>query len=44
MSGEVQKQTVYQKHVKAKQGGRHLHRLPQGIAYHLPKAYHEDEE
>jgi len=44
MSGEVQKQTVYKKHMKAKDEGGTCIDCHKGIAHHLPKEYHEDEE
>jgi len=44
MSGEVQKQTVYLKHMKAKQEGGTCIDCHKGIAHHLPKEYKDPSE
>ena len=44
MSGEVQKQTVYQKHMKAQQEGGTCIDCHKGIAHHLPKGYKDASE
>ena len=44
MSGDVQKQTVYKKHMKAKAEGNTCIDCHKGIAHHLPKEYKEDGE
>jgi cytochrome c-type protein NapC len=44
MSGEVQKQTVYQKHMKAKAEGGTCIDCHKGIAHHLPKGYKDASE
>lgn len=44
MSGDIQKQTVYRKHMKAKEAGGTCIDCHKGIAHRLPKEYHEDEE
>ena len=46
MSGQVQKQTVYKKHMAAKLEGKTCIDCHKGIAHHLPKEYSnpEDEE
>jgi cytochrome c-type protein NapC len=44
MSGEVQKQTVYLKHMKAKQEGGTCIDCHKGIAHHLPKEYRDPSE
>jgi len=44
MSGDVQKQTVYKKHMKAKAEGNTCIDCHKGIAHKLPKEYKEDGE
>jgi cytochrome c-type protein NapC len=44
MSGEVQKQTVYLKHMKASQAGGTCIDCHKGIAHHLPKEYRDPSE
>jgi cytochrome c-type protein NapC len=44
MSGEVQKQTVYNKHMKARDEGQTCIDCHKGIAHHLPKEYHDPDE
>jgi len=44
MSGEVQKQTVYNKHMKAKDEGQTCIDCHKGIAHHLPKEYRDPDE
>lgn len=44
MSGEVQKQTVYKKHMRAKDDGKTCIDCHKGIAHQLPKEYKEDDE
>jgi cytochrome c-type protein NapC len=44
MSGELQKQTPYKKHMKAKAEGKTCIDCHKGIAHHLPKEYEEPEE
>jgi cytochrome c-type protein NapC len=44
MSGEKQKQTVYQKHIKAKNEGGTCIDCHKGIAHHLPKEYKDPSE
>jgi len=44
MSGEVQKQTVYKKHMKAKADGQTCIDCHKGIAHKLPKEYKEEGE
>ena len=44
MSGEVQKQSVYKKHMKAQAEGQTCIDCHKGIAHHLPKEYRDDDE
>ena len=44
MSGEIQKQTVYKKHMAAKAAGKTCIDCHKGIAHHLPKEYKDDDE
>lgn len=44
MSGDVQKQTVYNKHMKAKAEGGTCIDCHKGIAHHLPKEYKDPDE
>jgi cytochrome c-type protein NapC len=44
MSGEVQKQSVYKKHMKAQAAGQTCIDCHKGIAHHLPKDYRDDDE
>lgn len=44
MSKEVQKQTVYRKHIGAQQTGKTCIDCHKGIAHHLPKEYKADDE
>ena len=44
MSGNVQKQTVYNKHMKAKAEGQTCIDCHKGIAHHLPKEYKDPDE
>lgn len=44
MSGEVQKQTVFKKHMKAKDEGQTCIDCHKGIAHKLPKEYKEEGE
>jgi cytochrome c-type protein NapC len=44
MSGEVQKQTVYKKHMAAKAEGKTCIDCHKGIAHHLPKEYRDPDE
>lgn len=44
MSGEVQKQTVFKKHMKAKADGQTCIDCHKGIAHKLPKEYKEEGE
>jgi cytochrome c-type protein NapC len=44
MSSELQKQTPYKKHMKAKAEGKTCIDCHKGIAHHLPKEYGEPEE
>jgi len=44
MSGDVQKQTVFKKHMKAKAEGNTCIDCHKGIAHHLPKEFKEDGE
>jgi len=44
MSGDIQKQTVYKKHMAAKEKGSTCIDCHKGIAHHLPKEYKEDDE
>jgi cytochrome c-type protein NapC len=44
MSSEVQKQTVYKKHMKAKADGGTCIDCHKGIAHHLPKEYKDPDE
>lgn len=44
MSGEVQKQSVFNKHMKAKEDGKTCIECHQGIAHHLPKEYKDPDE
>jgi cytochrome c-type protein NapC len=44
MSKDVQKQTVYNKHMKAKADGQTCIDCHKGIAHHLPKEYRDPDE
>ena len=44
MSGVVQKQSVYNKHMKAKDEGQTCIDCHKGIAHHLPKEYRDPDE
>ena len=44
MSGDIQKQTVYQKHMKAQASGQICIDCHKGIAHHLPKEYRDPDE
>jgi len=44
MSGVVQKQSVYKKHMKAKDDGQTCIDCHKGIAHHLPKEYRDPDE
>jgi cytochrome c-type protein NapC len=44
MSSEYQKQTIFQKHMKAKQEGQTCIDCHKGIAHHLPKEYRDPSE
>ena len=44
MSSELQKQTPYKKHMKAKEEGKTCIDCHKGIAHHLPKEYEEPED
>jgi cytochrome c-type protein NapC len=44
MSGNIQKQTVYNKHMKAKADGQTCIDCHKGIAHHLPKEYKDPDE
>ena len=44
MSGEVQKQTVFKKHMNAKDEGKTCIECHQGIAHKLPKEYKDPDE
>ncbi len=44
MGNQVQKQTVYSKHMKAKDEGQTCIDCHKGIAHHLPKEYHDPDE
>ena len=44
MSGEIQKQTIYKKHMKAKEDGQTCIDCHKGIAHHLPKEYRDPDE
>jgi cytochrome c-type protein NapC len=44
MSGEVQKQTVYKKHMSAQLAGKTCIDCHKGIAHHLPKEYRDEDE
>lgn len=44
MSGDVQKQTVFKKHMKAKDSGQTCIDCHKGIAHHLPKEFKEEGE
>ena len=44
MSGEIQKQTIYNKHMKAQADGRTCIDCHKGIAHHLPKEYRNPDE
>ncbi len=44
MSGQVQKQTVYKKHMKAKDDGQTCIDCHKGIAHKLPKEYRDPDE
>jgi cytochrome c-type protein NapC len=44
MSGDIQKQTIYAKHMKAKDEGQTCIDCHKGIAHHLPKEYRDPDE
>ena len=44
MSGDIQKQTVFKKHMKAKDAGKTCIDCHKGVAHHLPKEYEEPED
>ena len=44
MSAEIQKQTIYNKHMKAKADGQTCIDCHKGIAHHLPKEYRDPDE
>jgi cytochrome c-type protein NapC len=44
MSGQAQKQTVYKKHMAAKDSGKTCIDCHKGIAHQLPKEYREEDE
>ena len=44
MSGQIQKQSVYKKHMAAKDAGKTCIDCHKGIAHHLPKEYKDDDE
>ncbi|MEO8459910.1 MAG: NapC/NirT family cytochrome c [Dokdonella sp.] len=44
MSGDVQKQSVYKKHMAASQAGQSCIDCHKGIAHHLPKEYRDPDE
>jgi cytochrome c-type protein NapC len=44
MNPEVQKQTVYHKHMEAQAAGQTCIDCHKGIAHHLPKEYHDPDE
>ena len=44
MSGDIQKQTIYQKHMKAQASGQTCIDCHKGIAHHLPKEYKDPDE
>jgi cytochrome c-type protein NapC len=44
MSGDIQKQTVYKKHMKARDDGQTCIDCHKGIAHHLPKEYKDPDE
>jgi cytochrome c-type protein NapC len=44
MSGDMQKQTVFKKHMKARDDGQTCIDCHKGIAHHLPKEYHDPDE
>ena len=44
MSGDIQKQSVYKKHMKAKEDGQTCIDCHKGIAHHLPKEYRDPNE
>lgn len=44
MSSELQKQTPYRKHMKAKESGKTCIDCHKGIAHHLPKGYEEPDD
>lgn len=44
MSAELQKQTPYKKHMRAKEEGKTCIDCHKGIAHHLPKEYEEPDE
>ncbi|MGA2778906.1 MAG: NapC/NirT family cytochrome c [Steroidobacteraceae bacterium] len=44
MSGDIQKQTIYQKHMKAQTDGQTCIDCHKGIAHHLPKEYRDPDE
>ncbi len=44
MSGDIQKQTIYQKRMKAQAAGQTCIDCHKGIAHHLPKEYKDTDE
>jgi cytochrome c-type protein NapC len=44
MSGDIQKKTVFDKHMKAKAEGQTCIDCHKGIAHHLPKEYRDPDE
>ena len=44
MSGDIQKQTVFKKHMKARDAGKTCIDCHKGVAHHLPKEYEEPED
>jgi cytochrome c-type protein NapC len=44
MSGDIQKQTIYNKHMKAKEDGQTCIDCHKGIAHRLPKEYRDPDE
>jgi cytochrome c-type protein NapC len=44
MSGDIQKQSIYQKHMKAQAAGQTCIDCHKGIAHHLPKEYKDPDE
>ena len=44
MSGEIQKQSIYKKHMAASEAGKTCIDCHKGIAHHLPKEYKDEDE